>query len=485
MRASSDLDEQRRLPAGKIAAKREPGPGKLTHLSEATPDGGSSDGASLGKAGGMAAGGGGVDDWEMTSGLGSALGLGVPGMADVATEAVGRVQRKAVSMPSWASSGGIGGDAVDVSGTVSRSAASSEKSRPSAHDALAEASATPGQPLPDQLRSQLTTTAGADLSGVRVHDKPASAAAADAIGAHAYAVGQDIHFAAGAYQPGTQSGQKLIAHEVAHTVQQQNVSPTPQAKLEVSEPGDVHEREADAFAESVVTGGATTGPIAKITPGVVSRAVIQRDKNFDKITSGHLNEADAPDAIALPKELSEGMQSAWDGSLPEGKSQEQGGNLVRNKDGSYGWRKGKAGKSGMFKPDYGDVGKDQTLVGVGHTHPYDKSEGGHTNVSFSGGDISSIVYEKQTQPLNIVQSGETVFVLARTEEFEKLLVGLDAAGKRKLEQKIEKTWNDVYTTFKGKIPERAEAATRATCKAFHLVYYRGKGGSLTKVDVSK
>jgi len=370
-------------------------------------------------------------------------------------------------------------------GQVSRSAAAAAKPRPGTHDALAEAAATPGQPLPEETRSKLETAAGSGLSGVRVHDKPASAAAADAIGAHAYALGQDIHFAAGAYQPGSDTGQRLIAHEVAHTVQQQGVSPTPQAKLEVSEPGDAHEREADAFANSVARGGAAGGLIAKVTPGVVSRAVIQRDKDFDKITAGHLNEADAPDAIALPKELSEGMQSAWDDSLPGGKSQEQGGNLARNKDGSYGWRKGSAGSSGMYSPDYGDVGKDQTLVGVGHTHPYDKSEGGHTNVSFSGGDISSIVYEKQTQPLNIVQSGETVFVLARTEEFEKLLAGLDAAGLKKLEQKIEKTWNDVYTTAKGKIPERAEAATRATCKAFHLVYYRGKGGSLTKVDVSK
>lgn len=372
-----------------------------------------------------------------------------------------------------------------IAGPIARSAASHDKPRPAADEALGHAAATPGQALLGETRGKLEAAAGADLSGVRVHDNPQSATAANAIGAHAYAVGQDIHFAAGAYQPGSESGQRLIAHEVAHTVQQQGVTAAPQAKMEVSEPGDAHEREADAFADSVVSGGPAGRPTAKVTPGAVARAVIQRDKDFDKITAGHLAEADAPDKIGLPKELTEGMQSAWDDSFPGGKSQEQGGNLVREKDGSYGWRKGKPGTSGMFTPDYGDVGKDQTLVGVGHTHPYDKSEGGHTNVSFSGGDISSIVYEKQTQPLNIVQSGETQFVLSRTEEFEKLLVGLDADGKKKLADKIEKTWNDVYTSAPGKIPARAEAATRATCKAFHLVYYRGKGGSLTKVDVSK
>jgi hypothetical protein len=83
-------------------------------------------------------------------------------------------------------------------GQVARSAASLEKPRPSANDALAKAAATSGQPLPTETRGKLETAAGADLSSVRIHDKPASAAAADAVGAHAYAVGQDIHFASGA-----------------------------------------------------------------------------------------------------------------------------------------------------------------------------------------------------------------------------------------------------------------------------------------------
>src|SRR5262249_11152151 len=158
-------------------------------------------------------------------------------------------------------------------------------------------------PLPGDVRGRLESAAGADLGGVRVHDTPASAAAAESIGAHAYTVGQNIHFAAGAYQPGTQTGQRLIAHEVAHTVQQHGTSPVAQAKLEVCEPGDAHEREAEAFADAVTSGAAAGRPSATVTAGAVSRAVIQRDKNFDKIAGGHLAEADAPDKIELPKEL--------------------------------------------------------------------------------------------------------------------------------------------------------------------------------------
>lgn len=84
-----------------------------------------------------------------------------------------------------------------------------------------------------------------------------------------------------------------------------------------------------------------------------------------------------------------------------------------------------------------------------------------------------------------MQSGESQFVLAHTEEFDKLLVGLDADGKKKLADKIEKTWKRrVHVGEGARSPRAPRPAPRATCKAFHLVYDRGKGGSLTKVDVS-
>lgn len=207
------------------------------------------------------------------------------------------------------------------------------------------------------------------------------------------------------------------------------------------------------------------------------------DPGFEQIIGQNLQEGKAPDQITLPKALTDGMQAGWDKSLPLGQAREQGGNLVRNKDGSFAYRHGKSVSGDFFSPDYSDVGKDQSLVGVGHTHPYSQDEGGFTDVSFSGGDLSSIVYE--TQPLNIVQSGETLFIVARTVEFEKLLEGKDREEKKKLAAQIEAVWDKVYQGTKGKIPERAEAATRATCHAFHLVYYRGKGSTLARVDTSE
>lgn len=112
-----------------------------------------------------------------------------------------------------------------------------------------------GSALPKDLRADLGNALGTALpADVRVHTGAASSDAAQAIGAKAYTEGADIHFGAGQYDPASTSGRQLIAHEVAHTVQQQGASGPPQRKPVISAPGDTHEREADAFADSFVAG---------------------------------------------------------------------------------------------------------------------------------------------------------------------------------------------------------------------------------------
>jgi hypothetical protein len=86
---------------------------------------------------------------------------------------------------------------------------------PAVHDVLA----TPGRPLEARTRGWMEERFGADLSGVRVHDDARAADSARAVCAHAYAVGRDLVFAAGRYAPGTAAGDRLLAHEVAHTLQ--------------------------------------------------------------------------------------------------------------------------------------------------------------------------------------------------------------------------------------------------------------------------
>ncbi|MCC6994770.1 MAG: DUF4157 domain-containing protein [Deltaproteobacteria bacterium] len=150
-----------------------------------------------------------------------------------------------------------------------------------------------GVELPEGLRGRFERSLGADLGGVRVHTGAASADAAARGGARAYALGQDVHFGAGEYTPGTSGGDQLIAHEVAHTVQQggsAGAGAGPQFALEVSQPGDAFETEADRAAASMVTGA--PAEVSRGSAGV-SRAVIQRAVPVENSIRGHVESAPA------------------------------------------------------------------------------------------------------------------------------------------------------------------------------------------------
>jgi hypothetical protein len=79
---------------------------------------------------------------------------------------------------------------------------------------------SPSQPLDPETRAIMEPRFGEDFSGVRVHADSQAAKSASAVNALAYTLGQDVVFGAGRYQPRTVSGQRLLAHELAHTVQQ-------------------------------------------------------------------------------------------------------------------------------------------------------------------------------------------------------------------------------------------------------------------------
>jgi hypothetical protein len=78
----------------------------------------------------------------------------------------------------------------------------------------------PGRPLDAAVSARLGPALGADLSHVEVHDDPASAAVTGSLGAAAITVGHHVAFASGQYEPGTPLGDALIAHELAHVIQQ-------------------------------------------------------------------------------------------------------------------------------------------------------------------------------------------------------------------------------------------------------------------------
>ena len=83
-----------------------------------------------------------------------------------------------------------------------------------------EALSSGGQPLSPPSRALMEAHFGYDFSHVRVHSDREAAESARAANAMAYTVGRHVVFGAGAYQPETNAGRKLLAHELTHTVQQ-------------------------------------------------------------------------------------------------------------------------------------------------------------------------------------------------------------------------------------------------------------------------
>lgn len=113
-----------------------------------------------------------------------------------------------------------------------------------------------GQPLTPDVRADMEAGLGADFSGVRIHTDKRAAASAEAVGAAAYTVGDDIVFGAGSYSPGIDEGRRVLAHELAH-VQQQRSGPVSGSDtgwgVAVSDPGDSFEREAESTASQLIS----------------------------------------------------------------------------------------------------------------------------------------------------------------------------------------------------------------------------------------
>jgi hypothetical protein len=106
-----------------------------------------------------------------------------------------------------------------------------------------------GRPLDTETRERVGEHFGDALTDVRVHDDSGAADLARAVDARAFTTGSDVYFAHGEYRPGTSEGDRLLAHELTHVVQQRG-APT-SGPMTVSEPGDTLEQEADAAARDV------------------------------------------------------------------------------------------------------------------------------------------------------------------------------------------------------------------------------------------
>ncbi|NUK77383.1 DUF4157 domain-containing protein [Streptomyces lunaelactis] len=141
-----------------------------------------------------------------------------------------------------------------------------------------------GQPPDLSVRRELEEQLGHDFGRVRLHTDRDAGTLTELLGADAVAVGQDIFFREGTYRPGTADGQRLLAHELLHTVQNPEGLGALRAGRDlgaVSLPQQAMEREAESTARAVVREEEQAPEVerSQSTPGWLRYATVDADRN--------------------------------------------------------------------------------------------------------------------------------------------------------------------------------------------------------------
>lgn len=129
-----------------------------------------------------------------------------------------------------------------------------EEERSPVHDVIGRGG---GTPLDESTRSSMESRFGQDFSDVRVHTDSKASQSAEAVGANAYTVGNEMVFRSGHFDASSPTGQRTLAHELSHVVQQRSgpVDGTEAAGgIRLSDPSDRFERAADQTADHVMSG---------------------------------------------------------------------------------------------------------------------------------------------------------------------------------------------------------------------------------------
>jgi hypothetical protein len=150
-----------------------------------------------------------------------------------------------------------------------------------------------GAPLDEGVRSSMESSFGQDFSDVRVHTDAQASKSAEAVGANAYTVGSDIVFRSGHFDAASPTGQRTIAHELSHVVQQRS-GPVDGTEapggIRLSDPSDRFERAADATADRVLSG---SGP--QSAPAAGTGTAVQLEEAEDEGAEPVQREAAAPE----------------------------------------------------------------------------------------------------------------------------------------------------------------------------------------------
>lgn len=204
---------------------------------------------------------------------------------------------------------------------MQRSALSSEleaQSSSSIPPTVQDVLRSPGQPLDVHSRAFMEPRFGHDFSQVRVFADSRAEHAAEAVQARAFTYGRNIVFGPGEYAPATAQGKTLLAHELAHVVQQSHNLPSG-APSEIGPGNDPAEVEAEHVADSVVSSETLISPaqISQSTAGMISKQA--KPPSRVNCPAGHhgapANAEDILDSVEMLAILATTLASAALGSL--------------------------------------------------------------------------------------------------------------------------------------------------------------------------
>ncbi|MGI8806762.1 MAG: eCIS core domain-containing protein [Acidimicrobiales bacterium] len=184
-----------------------------------------------------------------------------------------------------------------------------------------------GAPLPGGARSFFERRLGADLGAVRVHDDAPGGAAARRLGAAAFTVGHHVAFAPGHFDVTPGPGQRLIAHELAHVLQQRT-------------PGRAASVQRQAYGPQAT--GAPTTWSADVAKAVKGSAADRATLLASAITGATL--VDKTAACAGDKEVDPTHLVAFDSAAPT-VSYDDNLNAKKGRDASAGFTKSRGTKS--------------------------------------------------------------------------------------------------------------------------------------------
>jgi hypothetical protein len=157
----------------------------------------------------------------------------------------------------------------------------------------------PGQPLDDDTRAFFEPRFGYDFSQVRLHTDAQAAESAKTIGALAYTAGRNVVFGASQYAPQRDPGMRLLAHELAHVIQQGAAVERTTWNQTAPEPGTSPSRRKDVedeASETLIPGYDPPADRALAAPRTQSRLAVQRQA--EGVEQATREEAAAPQSSA-------------------------------------------------------------------------------------------------------------------------------------------------------------------------------------------